>query len=36
LMAILEAKIFKIQKKNFFTSFKKCEQQTHLFELVSS
>jgi len=28
LMAILEAKIFKIQ--NFFTSFEKSEQQTHL------
>jgi len=27
-MAILEAKIFKIQKL-FFTSFEKCEQQTH-------
>ena len=27
LMAILEAKNFKIQ--NFFTSFEKCEQQTH-------
>jgi len=29
LMTILEAKIFKIQKL-FFTSFEKCEQQTHL------